>query len=119
VSRDDERWPRGRDQRSDDDHVSVIISADRDSRRDWRELWQREYRLALARAAERRARVLAHPDLAELLTVREVGYARPEQWTGYIPPATWNGEHNDSPRRATLTAIAAEAMRRGKVAIEA
>ncbi len=39
-------------------------------------------------AAERRRRVLAYPDLAERLTKRPLGFARPELWTGYVPPAT-------------------------------
>jgi hypothetical protein len=66
------------------------------------------------RSRERRERVLKHPDLAELLTRPEVGYARPDQWTGYVPPEMWNDSRNDSPRRAALVAIATEAMNREK-----
>ncbi len=43
---------------------------------------------ARAAAAERRRRVLAHPDLAQRLTERPLGFPRPEMWNGYIPPAT-------------------------------
>jgi hypothetical protein len=37
---------------------------------------------------QRRASVLAHPDLAARLTQPPLNYARPDQWNGYIPPAT-------------------------------
>ncbi len=43
---------------------------------------------ARAAAAERRRRVLAHPDIAQRLTERPCGFPRPEMWNGYIPPAT-------------------------------
>jgi len=62
--------------------------------------------------AERRKLVLAHPDLAVRLTEEPIGYERPEQWTGYVPPLIWNGELNDSARRAALAEICAEALRR-------
>lgn len=81
---------------------------------------------AKAERAERRARVLRHPDLVARL--REV--IDPDSWTGYIPPAR-NPEdacdrcpegtcrHRDhtapanrSYYRRTLVAIAAEALRR-------
>ncbi len=39
-------------------------------------------------AAERRRRVLAHPDLAEWLTRRPLSFVRPELWNGYVPPAS-------------------------------
>ena len=92
--------------------------------------------------ADRRARVLKHPDLARRLE-KEAGYARARQWTGYIPPRlcaeddaellrsahmSHGGELvfrfnqlgkrsagslvNDSPRRALLIDIAAEAWKR-------
>jgi hypothetical protein len=83
----------------------------------------------------RRAAVLKHKDLRARL-VAELGYARPEQWNGYIPPATisrWSDDElsrspegrpnqrgkraageqaNDSPRRAVLMEISAEAWNR-------
>lgn len=81
---------------------------------------------------ERRARVLAHPDLARRLTQPPLSYKRPEQWNGYIAPrllaedacsscsnysrGRCPGHHvakvNDSPRRAALVAIAREAAER-------
>lgn len=39
-----------------------------------------------ARTRERRAAVLKHEDLAKRL-VAELGFANPQQWSGYIPPA--------------------------------
>jgi len=93
-----------------------------------------------ARAANqaRRERVLRHPDLARRLTEPPLGYSRPEQWNGYVPPAEIQDEvpeglhssaldggfpnqhgkrsggtrPNMSPRRAALVDICAEALRR-------
>lgn len=76
-----------------------------------------------------RRRVLAHPDIAQRL-VTELGYQRPEQWFGYVPPrigwyeggTVWaNGSNtekvgvgnlNDSPRRRILLDILAAVMER-------
>lgn len=79
----------------------------------------------------RRDRVLAYPDLALRLTQPPVGFAAPEDWTGWIPPqllpegvcgqecgryhrcdGIHAGRRNDSYRRAALVDIAAEAWRR-------
>jgi len=38
---------------------------------------------------QRRAAVLAQPDLAAELTRPPLNFTRPEHWNGYIPPATW------------------------------
>jgi hypothetical protein len=38
---------------------------------------------------ERRAAVLKHKDLSDRL-VDELGYDKPQQWNGYLPPATMN-----------------------------
>lgn len=50
-----------------------------------------EYRRAVANSAsacaERRARVLAHPDVAIMLTWPPLSFPSPELWTGYVPPA--------------------------------
>jgi hypothetical protein len=86
--------------------------------------------------AERRARVLKHPDLAKRLTELPIGYAKASQWNGWVPPQVIDLEatrevlrdgkgfrnphgrlalgerQNDSPRRAALVDIAAEAWRR-------
>jgi hypothetical protein len=56
--------------------------------------------------------VLAYPDLAKRLTDSPLDYERPEQWNGFVPPAEFNGVHNDSPRRAALVAIVEEARQR-------
>ncbi|GAB3213300.1 hypothetical protein GCM10027294_43570 [Marinactinospora endophytica] len=61
---------------------------------------------------ERRAAVLAHPDLADRLTKHPLFYTRPEQWHGYIPPEQWHGVPNNSPERAALVEIYDEALRR-------
>lgn len=59
-----------------------------------------------------RRRVLAHPDIAQRL-VTELGYKRPEQWFGYIPPRVDSvGRLNDSPRRRALLDILAAVMER-------
>ena len=55
-----------------------------------------------------RDRVLALPELAKKLTLSPLDYAQPEQWNGFIPPEVWDGQVNDSPRRAALLAIVAE-----------
>lgn len=87
-----------------------------------------------AESAERRARVLRYPDLATRLTQPPLLFRRPEDWTGWVPPAALEVEAcpacrddpgkwgcnrpghtrrlNDSARRAALVEIAAEALRR-------
>ena len=59
-------------------------------------------------ATTRRTRVLAHPWAAKRLCLI-FGYSRPEQWSGYVPPATTaEGDHNDSPLRAALLELLRE-----------
>jgi hypothetical protein len=99
---------------------------------------------ASSECAERRARVLKHPDLAKRLTEPPLGYSDPAHWNGWVPPRltdpgstgesllmprldrgggisyrfnqlghrTTGEQVNDSPRRAALVDIAAEALRR-------
>lgn len=66
--------------------------------------------------ADRRARVLKYPDLAQRLTDRPLSFTRPELWNGFVPPKTVPAEDgyviNTSPYRAALVAICAEAMQR-------
>lgn len=68
--------------------------------------------------AERKATVMQHPDLAARLCDRPMGYERPDQWTGYIAPATteigegYLAKRNDSPYRAQVVAIYEEALAR-------
>lgn len=97
-----------------DEHAGgrVVAAMVRRGRRDWRAVWEPMRAQARAAAEARRSRVLAHPDLAEALTERPIGYARPEQWNGYVPPALWREELNTSPHRAGLVEICAEALRR-------
>lgn len=59
--------------------------------------------------AANRAVVLRHPDLAARLCEPPLDYARPDQWTGYVPPALCSGTINDSPRRQALLALVSEA----------
>lgn len=59
-----------------------------------------------------REAVLAHPDLAQRLTEPPLGYARPQQWNGFVPPETFNGTRNDSPRRAALVELVEQARAR-------
>lgn len=63
--------------------------------------------------ARRRSLVLRHPDLAAKLTDQPHNFTLPEQWTGYIPPAEWNGAANTSPSRPALLALVAAAEARG------
>ncbi len=67
---------------------------------------------ALARCRERSARVLSHQDLAVLLIERPICHEKPDRWNGYVPPAMWREEPNNSPVRAALVDICAEALRR-------
>lgn len=58
-----------------------------------------------AKCQERRARVLAHPDIAAELLKPPFSASNPLFWSGYIPPAYHQGHHNDSPIRKQLIAI--------------
>lgn len=73
---------------------------------------------ARAQLAEQRRLILAYPDLAARLCAAPIGFKRPEQWTGYIPP-TFDRERpdgtvpqNDSPVRAALMALLEQAAER-------
>lgn len=54
---------------------------------------------------KRRARVLAQPEIAKRLTQPPLRYSKPEVWNGYVPPATWREQTNNSPQRAALMQI--------------
>ena len=75
-------------------------------------LWRKTYAEAEARKKRQKAAVLAHPDLAERLTMPPLSYAKPDQWNGGVPAETFNGGNNDSPRRAALAGIVEEALSR-------
>lgn len=62
--------------------------------------------------ADNRRGVLGHPDLAKKLTEPPIGYERPEQWNGFVPPELWREQHNDSARREALVELVTEAARR-------
>jgi hypothetical protein len=70
-----------------------------------------------------RGLVLAHRDLADALTDPRIGYAKADQWNGFVPPATTTlapgASINTSPRRAALRAICVEAIRRERGAADA
>jgi hypothetical protein len=69
--------------------------------------------IAREQNAERRARVLAHPDIAKRLTEHPLNYSAPEVWSGFIPPAEIGcclrcgsrDKRNPSPQRRALVAI--------------
>lgn len=81
-------------------------------------LWREKYAAAHKENQARRARVLMHPDIAAKLCEPPLSFAKPEQWNGFVPPKYLPADErgkvalNDSPRRAALVGIAAEAMRR-------
>lgn len=63
-----------------------------------------------ADSERRRKLVLSHPDLAKELCSFVIGYSKPENWNGWIPPELDSyGALNDSPRRAALVRLVAEA----------
>lgn len=94
--------------------------------RQWREALEQS-RLS---SAERRERVLVHPDLVDRLAERPLALADPYSWSGWIPPRTLPEDAcsgcathscagrghttraNRSPFRQQLVDIAAEALRR-------
>ncbi|MGI5162747.1 hypothetical protein ACQEU3_47075 [Spirillospora sp. CA-253888] len=63
--------------------------------------------------------VLTYPDLAARLCEDPIGYARPDQWNGFVPPEIADQRHNNSPRRAALVEIVAEAHARDAAGSEA
>lgn len=69
-------------------------------------------REAAADREENRRSVLAYRDLAERLCQPPIGLTRPDQWTGYVPPAHTDLGPNRSPIREALAEIVAEAAAR-------
>jgi hypothetical protein len=70
-------------------------------------------RAATATNDRRKRLVLAHPDLAEQLTKAPISLARPDCWSGYVPPEhLTSGAPNRSPVREQLAGLVAEAERR-------
>jgi hypothetical protein len=77
-----------------------------------------ERQRAMHDAAQRRLGVLSHPDLAARLCEPPLSYSKPQQWNGYLPPATGpygarrkgdpdsvDGADNESIMRRTLLDI--------------
>lgn len=62
--------------------------------------------------------IMRYPDIRAKLCDPPLGYQRPEQWHGYIPPAYCAEDVdgvtrlNDSPRRTALLALLEEAAER-------
>ncbi|WP_098960467.1 hypothetical protein [Pseudonocardia sp. N23] len=100
---------------------------------DFQRLWAEQAARAHEENQARRDRVLAHEDLAKALTQPPYAISDPRRWSGWIPPRTdppqvcgpscgkhhnpcnWTQHRariNDSPIRAQLVEIAAEALRR-------
>lgn len=82
------------------------------------QLWRQTVASSKRECQERRARVLAHPDLAARLKEPPLSLSDPARWNGYIPPRTLpdkaNGSAraNDSAVRRQLVDIASEALAR-------
>lgn len=74
-----------------------------------RAYWLERY--AAARAGRRR-RVLQWPDLVQQLRERPLQMSDPQTWTGYVPPAMWDEQPNESPQYLALARICGEAKRR-------
>jgi hypothetical protein len=91
---------------------TIPEAPDSGRRRDWRKLLDVEMARAKAASAQRRARVLKHPDLAAALTRKPLGYTDPQQWSGFVPPLVWRETGNGSARRAALVEIATAALAR-------
>lgn len=75
-------------------------------------------RAAARQTSEQHKLIMRYPDIRARLCDPPLGYAKPEQWHGYIPPA-YDAERidgvtrlNDSPRRTALLALLEEAAER-------
>ena len=76
----------------------------------WHRMWQAALTASEAECAARRAVVLADPDIASRLRDRPLGYRHAEQWTGFVPPETFNGARNQTWEREALAGIVADAI---------
>lgn len=92
--------------------MSVQRTGPRREGEPWPDAIDRIYAERRQLSETRRYRVLGHEDLAVTLTKPPLGYARPDQWSGYVPPRMWAEQLNDSPHRAALVGICAEAATR-------
>ena len=76
----------------------------------WHRMWQTALTASEAECAARRAVVLADPDIASRLRDRPLGFKHAGQWTGFVPPETFNGGRNQTWEREALAAIVADAI---------
>lgn len=82
---------------------------------DLKEFLKQTRTAAHAENKRRRTLVLRYPDLAEQLKKPPHRHTTPQDWTGYIPPATdCTGAINTTPCRAALLALVAEAEQRAE-----
>lgn len=89
------------------------VPASDDLRNEIMAMWEASKRESAERNRRQRDLVLKHPDLADRLVGKLVGYSKPENWNGWIPPSRdSNGALNNSPRRRVLVDIVTEAERR-------
>jgi hypothetical protein len=78
------------------------------------ELWRQAGQEHHGVAADRRARVLAHPDLSRRLCLL-LSLSDPRHWNGFVPPSRDGyGQINTSPIRAALVTICREAYQRAQ-----
>lgn len=81
--------------------------------KDLAQLIRASMRTGTAANTRRKKLVLAHDDLAEQLTKVPIALARPDCWTGFVPPERLeSGLINRSPVRTQLLELVAEAERR-------
>jgi hypothetical protein len=84
----------------------------------WHRMWEAALTEAAAASESRRALVLGSkppedddtPPLSARLLAEPLGYAYASQWAGFIPPEMFNGNRNDSRRRAALLALVEDAL---------
>ena len=76
----------------------------------WHRMWEQAILTAAAESEARRAVVLADPEIARRLRDRPLGFRHPEQWTGFVPPETFNRSRNKAPEREALAGIVGDAI---------
>ncbi|MBV7671406.1 hypothetical protein STHAL_18310 [Streptomyces halstedii] len=84
---------------------------------DLKEFLKQTRAAAHAENKRRRTLVLRYPDLADQLKKAPHRHTTPQDWTGYIPPATdCTGAINTTPCRPALLALVAAAEQKGRAA---
>lgn len=83
----------------------------------FRDMWEAKLAESKPNSLNRKALVMAYPDLVAKLTQPPIGFRRPEEWSGWIPPELdEDGQVNPSRRAAGLRALVEEAERRARAA---